>query len=61
VLFSPQTIDTIKDLINFIREEHKSAHNANAPCSGIIYVHKRNDTSLLTSKLNEVRYLREAL
>lgn len=54
ILFSsPQTKDAIEDLIHFIKKEHKAAHSANALCSGIIYVHKRNDTSFLTSKLNE--------
>jgi len=43
----------IKDLVNLIKKEHDAALEANVHCSGIVYVHKRQDTVLLSSKIRE--------
>jgi RecQ family ATP-dependent DNA helicase len=43
----------MKDLIHVIKKEHELCRKDNRPCSGIIYVHKRNDTELLTLKIKE--------
>ena len=43
----------MKNLIQVILKEHENCRRDNRPCSGIIYVHKRNDTELLTLKIQE--------
>ena len=38
-----------------VQEEHSQAARKNAPCSGIVYVHKRDDTTLIASEIAKVR------
>lgn len=42
----------IHDLISVIKEQHEQAVKSQTPCSGIIYVHKRSDTTLLADQIN---------
>ena len=38
----------VGDLVQFIKEQHKQS----TPCSGIVYVHKRDDTSFIAKQIN---------
>ena len=57
MFFLQENTSSIEDLIKTITNEHKSAEKERRPCSGIIYVHKRNDTNLLVAQINKVSYL----
>ena len=39
------------DMLAIIYEQHSKARAANEPCAGIIYVHKRDDTTMLADKI----------
>jgi len=41
------------DLINAIKEQHDVAEKAKQPCSGIIYVHKREDCTTLAIQISK--------
>lgn len=43
----------IGDLIDFVKHQHESSKNKGVPCSGIIYVHKRSDTSMLCKQIQK--------
>lgn len=43
----------LKDLIRTIQREHRKANVEGVPCSGIVYVHKRDDTTMITKKLQK--------
>jgi len=47
--------EALKDLIKTIKYEHGKADKEGAPCSGIVYVHKRDDTAMIVAKLLKVR------
>lgn len=42
----------IKDLLSVVQEQHTKAYQSQTPCSGIVYVHKRSDTTLLADHIN---------
>jgi superfamily II DNA helicase RecQ len=42
----------IKDLLSVLRKQHTKANQTQTPCSGIVYVHKRSDTTLLADHIN---------
>jgi hypothetical protein len=44
----------MKDLISTIKKHHKIADTQGHPCSGIVYVHKRDDTTMISSLLRKV-------
>ena len=44
----------MKDLISTIKKHHKIADKQGKPCSGIVYVHKRDDTIMISSLLQKV-------
>ena len=39
------------DLLAFVRDEHARARAGGTPCSGIVYVHRRADTSALAGRI----------
>ena len=39
------------DLVTFVKEQHNTASSNGRPCSGIIYVHKREDCQGLASHI----------
>ena len=43
------------DLVDFVKEQHATAKKMDQPCSGIIYVHKREDCQSIASQLSKVR------
>jgi RecQ family ATP-dependent DNA helicase len=53
------TLDAIRpggalgDLVDFVKKQHKRAQSANVPCTGIIYVHTRQQTSEITTTIQE--------
>jgi len=44
---------SLDDLVKFISKQHKRATKKDVPCSGIIYVHKRNDTTFLANEIQK--------
>jgi V8-like Glu-specific endopeptidase len=46
--------EAMKDLISTIKKHHKIADTQGHPCSGIVYVHKRDDTTMISSLLRKV-------
>ena len=52
-IFMQATGGALKDLIQVVQEEHRKASKKNSPCSGIIYVHKRDDTTHLSSEITK--------
>lgn len=42
------------DLAQVVQKQHELAQKANEPCSGIIYVHKRDDCAYLAARLSKV-------
>mmetsp|Transcript_20249 Transcript_20249/g.44215 ORF Transcript_20249/g.44215 Transcript_20249/m.44215 type:complete len:1139 (+) Transcript_20249:36-3452(+) len=42
---------SLGDLIRFVRQEHEATKASGAPCSGIVYVHKRADTSMIAHRI----------
>jgi len=44
-------------MLKLIKEQHDQATSSGKECSGIIYVHKRDDTNMLVRKINQVRTL----
>ncbi len=44
----------MKDLVEIVRDQHKKAKENGAPCSGIIYVHKRDATGTISKVLQKV-------
>eukprot|EP00551_Chaetoceros_affinis_P012543 CAMPEP_0203681344 /NCGR_PEP_ID=MMETSP0090-20130426/42462_1 /ASSEMBLY_ACC=CAM_ASM_001088 /TAXON_ID=426623 /ORGANISM="Chaetoceros affinis, Strain CCMP159" /LENGTH=148 /DNA_ID=CAMNT_0050549795 /DNA_START=179 /DNA_END=622 /DNA_ORIENTATION=+ len=44
----------LEDLVKVVQEEHSQAARKNAMCSGIVYVHKRDDTTLIASEIAKV-------
>jgi len=43
----------LEDLTNVVIGEHKKAFEEKVPCSGIVYVHKRDDTKLIAETITE--------
>jgi hypothetical protein len=44
----------LQDLMKIVKSEHAKAEESNTPCSGIIYVHKRQDTAHIASILTNI-------
>jgi len=44
----------IGDLMDVITEQHQRASEDGFPCSGIVYVHKRSDASMLSQHITQV-------
>lgn len=49
-------VEAMNDMISTIKKQHAKAQKNGAPCSGIVYVHKREDTLMISSQLQKVRY-----
>lgn len=47
----------LEDLVLSVKHEHSEAAKTNERCSGIVYVHKRDDTTLIASELSKVNNL----
>lgn len=53
------SLDTIKpqgamaDLVSVVKKQHDTAKQNNQPCSGIVYVHKREDCTSLATQLSK--------
>jgi ATP-dependent DNA helicase RecQ len=45
--------DALKDLVRTVKVQHKKAEEEGAPCSGIVYVHKRDDTTMISASLQK--------
>lgn len=45
------------DLVAFVKAQHDAAKERNEPCSGIIYVHKREDCSSLAARVGKATEL----
>jgi len=43
----------IADLVAVVKKEHQTANKKNQPCSGIIYVHKREDCQSLATQISK--------
>jgi RecQ family ATP-dependent DNA helicase len=41
------------DLVKFIKKEHQRSRERGVPCSGIVYVHTRAETSEIASRIHE--------
>eukprot|EP00957_Ditylum_brightwellii_P192676 14671173-Ditylum_brightwellii.AAC.1 len=39
------------DLVKFVKQQHSTHDSKNEPCSGIVYVHKREDTARLALQI----------
>jgi len=46
------------DLVAVVKKQHSIAKKANRPCSGICYVHKRDDCQSLTLQIAKVSLIR---
>lgn len=44
---------SMDDLAKFIKKQHKRAKKAGEPCSGIVYCHKREDTTYLSREIEK--------
>jgi ATP-dependent DNA helicase RecQ len=44
----------LQDVMKIVKAEHEKADQSNTPCSGIIYVHKRQDTAHIASMLTNI-------
>lgn len=54
VRFKDNLLDgSISDLLSILRLHHQQASSSSSPCSGIIYVHKRSDTTVLANQINK--------
>ena len=42
---------SLGDLIRLVRQEHEATKASGSPCSGIVYVHKRADTSMIAQRI----------
>ena len=49
-------VEAMNDMISTIKKQHTKEKKNGAPCSGIVYVHKREDTLMISSQLQKVRY-----
>lgn len=49
-------VEAMNDMISTIKKHHAKAQKNGAPCSGIVYVHKREDTQMISSQLQKVRH-----
>lgn len=49
-------VEAMNDMISTIKKQHAKAQKNGAPCSGIVYVHKREDTLMISSQLQKVRH-----
>ncbi len=49
-------VEAMNDMISTIKKQHAKAQKNRATCSGIVYVHKREDTLMISSQLQKVRY-----
>ena len=47
----------ISDLVDVVKKQHTNAKIKNQPCSGIIYVHKRQDCQALAAQISKVRFV----
>lgn len=45
--------EALKDLVKTIKAEHANALKDKRPCSGIVYVHKRDDTTIISKTLKK--------
>jgi len=50
----------IGDLISFIKQQHEKASNDAYFCSGIVYVHKRQDTSFIANQITRTAGIQAA-
>jgi ATP-dependent DNA helicase RecQ len=57
-LNATNSVGAIKDLVAFIKKQHTKAKENNSPCSGIIYVHKREETMNLATTIASYTGLR---
>ena len=48
----------VQDLIEVVKNQHETAKKSFQPCSGIIYVHKRDDCQVLATQIYKVRLKR---
>lgn len=46
------------DLVSFVKQQHETTKKVNQPCSGIIYVHKREDCQALATQICKVRLMK---
>lgn len=46
-------LGAIGNLIDFIKKQHARARKKSVPCSGIVYVHKREETCSIARQINE--------
>ena len=44
---------SIADLIRFVKDQHAESKRKKNPCSGIVYVHKRQDTDVLANQIRK--------
>ena len=44
------------DLTKVVQKQHEIADKAKQPCSGIVYVHKREDCAYLAARISKVRF-----
>lgn len=50
----------LSDLISLIRQQHQKASNEKSFCSGIVYVHKRQDTSFIANHITSTTGIQAA-
>jgi superfamily II DNA helicase RecQ len=50
----------IGDLVNVVQQQHAEAAKRSVPCSGIIYVHKRQDCETLAKRITKATGIRTA-
>ncbi|KAG7342356.1 ATP-dependent DNA helicase RecQ [Nitzschia inconspicua] len=53
VKFKDGIDNPIQDLVKIISKNHQKCESDKAPCSGIVYVHKREDTAMIASAISK--------
>ncbi|KAG7363525.1 ATP-dependent DNA helicase RecQ [Nitzschia inconspicua] len=53
VKFKDAMDNPIQDLVKIISKTHQKCESDKAPCSGIVYVHKREDTAMIASAISK--------
>ena len=51
----------ILDLMDVVKKQHFKAKANKQPCSGIIYVHKREDCHALATQISKVRFYKQKI
>jgi ATP-dependent DNA helicase RecQ len=46
-------VEALKDLVKTVQTQHQKAQREGVPCSGIVYVHKRDDTTMISATLQK--------